>query len=317
MNVSIELRHLRYFVAVAEELHFGRAAARLHLAQPPLSQQIRKLEEMVGHALFARTSRAVKLTAAGEALLDRARHTLRKVEEDVETARSVGRGQLGALTVAFIGSAMLTPLPKILGRYRAEYPRVNLRLREHYTAGVIEMLLDGTADVGFLRDGDPTEGLALEEVWSEPFVAGLPRKHRLARSTSLGAGQLREEPFVLFPRGMGNRAHDTTLALCAEHGFRPHVVQEAPQWLTILRLVGAGLGVTLAPACVAPLAPPAAVCRPLRGTRARSHVELAYRAGDDRAVVEAFCSITRESFAGRRQPRRASISSMSSWASTS
>jgi DNA-binding transcriptional LysR family regulator len=312
MSVPVELRHLRYFVAVAEELHFGRAAARLHLAQPPLSQQIRKLEELVGHALFTRTSRAVRLTAAGEALLERARHTLRKVEEDVETTRSVGRGELGSLTVGFIGSAMLTPLPEILGRYRREYPRVNLRLREHHTAGVIEMLLDGTADVGFLRDGDPTEGLVLEEVWSEPFVVALPRKHPRSRAASLGASQLRDEPFVLFPRGMGHRAYDTTISLCEERGFRPHVVQEAPQWLTILRLVGAGLGVTLAPACVAPLATPAAICRRLRGTLARSHVELAYRAGDDRAVVKAFRAIARDGFAGHRQPRRASISSMSS-----
>src|SRR6185295_10299802 len=136
MNLGIiELRHLRYFVAVAEELHFGRAAARLNLAQPPLSQQIRKLEEALGHALFTRTSRAVKLTPAGAALLERARYTLRKVVEDVEAVRSVGRGELGFLTVGFIGSAMLTPLPSVLGRYRREYPGVTLRLREHHTAG--------------------------------------------------------------------------------------------------------------------------------------------------------------------------------------
>ncbi len=302
MSAPIELRHFRYFVAVAEELHFGRAAARLHIAQPPLSQQIQKLEGLVGHALFTRTSRAVRLTAAGEALLDRARRTLGKVEEDVETARSAGRGELGSLTVGFIGSAMLTALPDILGRYRGEYPQVNLRLRERYTAGVIEMLQDGTADVGFLRDGDPTKGLALEEVWSEPYVVGLPRNHRLARATSIVASQLRDEPFVLFPREMGHRAYDTTISLCEQRGFRPQVVQEAPQWLTILRLVGAGWGVTLAPACVAPLAPPTAVCRRLRGAGARSRVELAYREGDDRAILTAFCAIARGGFGQSPRP---------------
>jgi DNA-binding transcriptional LysR family regulator len=300
MAPPVELRHLRYFVAVAEELHFGRAAARLNLAQPPLSQQIRRLEELVGHALFTRTSRAVRLTAAGEALLDRARHTLRKVQEDVEAARSVGRGELGSLTVAFIGSGMLTPLPQMLGRYRSAYPKVSLRLREHYTAGVIDMLLDGTADVGFLRDGDLTEGLVMERIWSERFVVALPSQHPLSRRETLSAGQLRDEPFVLFPRAMGHRAYDKTVSVCEERGFRPHVVQEAPQWLTILRLVGAGLGVTIAPACVAPLAPPAAVCRRLRGASPRSDVELAHRAGDDRAILKALCAIARESFEGAR-----------------
>src|SRR5947199_10809438 len=108
MSIEIELRHLRYFVAVAEELHFGRAAKRLHLAQPPLSQQIRKLEDILGHALFTRTSRAVKLTSAGEVFLDRARNTLRKVQEDIDDARSVGRGEVGSLKVGFPGTAMLT-----------------------------------------------------------------------------------------------------------------------------------------------------------------------------------------------------------------
>ena len=124
----MELRHLRYFIAVAEELHFGRAALRLHLSQPPLSQQIRQLEEILGHALFTRTSRAVKLTSAGEVFLERARRIMRSVEQDMEEARSVGRGEEGFLRVGFIGSAMLTPLPAMLGRYRRLYPKVNLQL---------------------------------------------------------------------------------------------------------------------------------------------------------------------------------------------
>ena len=137
MDRDIELRHLRYFVAVAEELHFGRAALRLHLAQPPLSQQIRKLEEILGYPLFLRTSRAVKLTSAGEVFLERARRTLRNVQEDMEEARSVGRGEEGFLRVGFIGSAMLTPLPAMLGRYRRLYPKVNLQLHESYTSAVV------------------------------------------------------------------------------------------------------------------------------------------------------------------------------------
>src|SRR4051812_39567578 len=165
MDGQVELRHLRYFVAVAEELHFGRAAARLHLAQPPLSQQIRKLEDIVGYPLFLRTSRAVKLTSAGEAFLDRARHTLRAVEKDVEEARCVGRGELGYLRVGFIGSSMLTSLPMMLGEYRREYPKVNLQLHEFHTSGVIKALRDGELDVGFLRDSGPAEAIQIETLF--------------------------------------------------------------------------------------------------------------------------------------------------------
>ena len=293
MNVEIELRHLRYFVAVAEELHFGRAAQRLHLAQPPLSQQVRKLEGILGHALFVRTSRAVKLTSAGEVFLERARSTLRKVHEDLEDVRSVGRGEVGSLKVGFIGSGMLSALPGILGRYRRQYPNVDLQLREFYSAGVIRALQDGSVDVGFLRDGGEAEGLEVETLLSEPFVAALPANHPLAKRKILSAALLRDEPFVLFSPVAGLRAYEKTVSLCEEHGFRPRVVQEAPQWLTILRLVGAGLGVTIAPACVEQIAAKDVVCRRLRAA-VRSDIELAFRKGEDRALAQTFCRIARE-----------------------
>jgi DNA-binding transcriptional LysR family regulator len=294
MNGEVELRHLRYFVAVAEELHFGRAAQRLHLAQPPLSQQIRKLEDILGHALFLRTSRAVKLTSAGEVFLDRARSTLRKVHEDVEDVRSVGRGEVGSLKVGFIGSGMLTALPGILGMYRRQFPKVDLQLREFYSAGVIRALQEGSVDVGFLRDGGEAEGLEVETLLSEPFVAALPAKHPLAKRKTISAAQLRDEPFVLFSPSAGRRAYEKTVSICETHGFRPRVVQEAPQWLTILRLVGAGLGVTIAPACVEQIAARDVICRRLRSA-VKSDIELAYRVGEDRALAKTFCKIARES----------------------
>jgi DNA-binding transcriptional LysR family regulator len=291
--MDIELRHIRYFVAVAEELHFGRAAKRLHLAQPPLSQQIRRLEEILGYPLFIRTSRQVKLTSAGETFLDRARSTLRKVHDDMEVVRSAGRGELGFLTVGFIGSSMLTALPAMLGEYRRRHPKLNLQLREGYTARVVEALIEGTVDAGFLRDAGPTESLEVETLFSEPFVAVLPKHHALAKRSGFLARQLRDEPFVLFSATVGGRAYDKTIAVCEEHGFRPRVVQEAPQWLTILRLVGAGLGVTIAPACVERIAAPDVVCRPLRKTTIQSDIELAYRTGDERSIVQAFCAMAR------------------------
>jgi DNA-binding transcriptional LysR family regulator len=305
MNGDIELRHLRYFVAVAEELHFGRAALRLHLAQPPLSQQVRKLEAVLGYPLFLRTSRAVKLTSAGEVFLERARRTLRNVQEDMEEARSIGRGEEGFLRVGFIGSAMLTAIPAMLGRYRRLYPKVNLQLHESYTSAVVQKLLKGELDAGFLRDGGETSGLEVERLFSEPFIAVVPKKHPLAKHKTISARELRDEPFVFFTPSAGTLAYQKPVSICEEHDFRPHVVQEAPQWLTIMRLIGAGLGVTIAPACVKQLAAPNVACLGLRRVSPESDIELAYRSGEDRAVVEAIATVARQSFPQNRRRSRA------------
>jgi DNA-binding transcriptional LysR family regulator len=286
MDRDIELRHLRYFVAVAEELHFGRAALRLNLAQPPLSQQIRKLEELLGYPLFIRTSRSVSLTNAGEALLQRARRVLRNVQRDIDETRSIGHGDVGSLHVGFVGSAMLTMLPQIFRAYGAAYPRVKLHLHESFTAMVTEGLENGSLDAGILRDGDPVEGFEVITILSEPFVAVVPVTHPCAKQKSISVASLRNDPFVYYPRTAGARAYEKPLTLCEEHGFRPQIVQEASHWLSILRLVGAGLGVTLAPACVRRIASEEVVCLPLRGAKAVSNVEFAWLAGDTRPIVE-------------------------------
>lgn len=311
MDQEIELRHLRYFSAVAEELHFGRAARRLHLSQPPLSQQIRRLEELLGYPLFVRTSRAVRLTSAGEVFLERAQRTLRKMEEDVEAMRRVARGEAGTLAVGFIGSGMLTALPAMLGQYRARFPKVTLQLREFHTSGVIRALKEGALDVGFLRDGDPTEGLQIEPIFSEAFLVIIPAKHPLAvrsERRTVDASELKDEPFVFFSPTAGDRAYEKPISICEAAGFRPRVVQEAPQWLTIMRLVGAGLGVSIGPACVERIGTPEVVCRrlhaPRRAHEARSDIELAWRHGDDRPIVEAFCSMAREKLRAPRKPAR-------------
>lgn len=302
MDRDLELRHLRYFVAVAEELHFGRAAARLNLAQPPLSQQIRRLEEILGYPLFLRTSRAVRLTSAGEVFLERARRTLRNVSDDLEEARSIGRGDEGSLRVGFIGSGMLTALPSAFSRYRSLYPRVQLQLAEMYTARLAEALGRGALDAGFLRDGGPIDGLHVETIFSEPFVAVLPAHHRLAGRREISPADLRDEPFVFYTPTAGRLAYDKPMSIFDRHGFRPQVAQEAPHWLTILRLVGAGLGVSVGPACTRQIGATNVVYPSLRGARVSSDLELAYRADEDRAVVHAFAQVARSSFSKR--PRR-------------
>jgi DNA-binding transcriptional LysR family regulator len=195
----------------------------------------------------------------------------------------------------------LTPLPEMLGQYRRQYPLVRLQLHESYTASVVQSLLKGRLDAGFLRDGDPTEGLVMETLFSEPFVAVLPYSHPLAARTSISAAVLRDQPFVFFSPMAGNLAYEKPISLCEEHGFRPRVVQEAPQWLTILRLVGAGLGVTIAPECVRQISAPNIICLNLRGATVKSDIELAYQANEDRAIVKAFAAIARESFRATAQ----------------
>ena len=293
MNEGIELRHLRYFVAVAEELHFGRAAQRLHLSQPPLSQQIRQLEEMLGHTLFNRTSRSVSLTAAGMAFLDSARRTLRNLERDIEETRSVGLGEVGSLHVGFVGSGMLTGLSGVFRAYRETYPRVRLHLHESFTARVIEGLGNGTLDAGILRDGSPVKGLAVSTIFSEPFVAVLPASHRCAKQKTISPAALRDDPFVYYPPSAGVRAFEKPLAIFEQYGFRPRIVQEASHWLTILRLIGAGLGVSIAPECVRQIASPDVVCVALRGAKVVSNMELALLEGESRKIVESFAHIVK------------------------
>ncbi|HEX3436868.1 MAG TPA: LysR substrate-binding domain-containing protein [Pseudacidobacterium sp.] len=309
MNIDdIELRHLRYFVAVAEELHFGRAAQRLHIAQPPLSQQIRKLEETIGHPLLLRTSRNVRLTAAGEELLKRAQQTLRKVSEDVHSTRRIGRGEVGTLTVGFIASSMLTVLPRMLSTYRRQFPEVELRLREFYTSSLLRALRDGTADIGFTRDaGADEDDLHTEILLPEPYIAVVPAHHPLAQKTSIRVSDLRTDPFVLFSADVGMNAWDKVMRLCQQDGFRPKVVQEAPHWLSILRLVSVGLGVTIAPACVEKIADEEVRCLRLRNTRIYSHLELAYREEMLTELEGSFLTLARETFKNTGHRKQLSV----------
>jgi DNA-binding transcriptional LysR family regulator len=305
MNSEVELRHLRYFVAVAEELHFGRAALRLNIAQPPLSQQIRQLEANLGHPLFVRTSRSVTLTAAGRELLERARRTLARVEEDLVAVRRIGRGEVGALTIAFTGSSILRdPLPEAIRVYRRKYPEVDLRLREMGTMLQIDALRDGSIDLGFLRDPGPFDGLVIEELSREPFVAVLPSRHALAKMRSLHPTQLRGEPFIFHRRDIGPLAFDRTMAVCQQVKFLPEIVQEAPQWPTVIRLVESGLGVSIAPRCVSKLETMGVVFRPLRASGAFTEVSLGHRAEPLMPTAVEFVRIAKEAFRGEKKTRR-------------
>lgn len=293
---GIGLRHLRYFVAVAEEMHFGRAAARLGIQQPPLSQQIKTLEAALGHRLFDRSSRSVVLTAAGLELLERARRILNRLQEDVEAVRRVGRGEVGSLTVAFAGSAMLLALPKVIRTYRQQYQAVELRLRELVTSEAITALRDGTSDLAFLRDPGEIEGLVIETVSREPFVALLSSRHTLAAKKRVLISDLRGEPFVFYQRSHGPVAYDRTIGLCEQAGFTPKIVQDTQQWSTVIPLVGAGLGVSIAPACVAKLGMPGVVFRRIVAKDAFTEVAIGRRDEPVGPPAAAFAALAKRQF---------------------
>src|SRR5271170_5187673 len=302
MKQEIEFRHLRYFLAVAETLHFSKAAAQLGMAQPPLSQQIRSLERMLGYPLFDRTTRGVRLTKVGQFFRERARNTVAKMPSDVEVARRLGSGQEGVLTVGFSGSVMLTTLPKAIERYRRLHPRIELRLREMVTAEQIPALLDGTLDLGFLRDGEPQDGLSMESILRERFIAVLPTRHKLAGRAAIHPGELRNERFVFFERRMGPLAFDRTVACCEAEGFRPNIVQEAPQWPTVVRLIAAGSGISLAPACLADFAIPGVVYRKVR-SRHWTSIDIGLKPKLDNPAVEAFLNIVRGQFSKKSRAK--------------
>ncbi|WP_329004203.1 LysR family transcriptional regulator [Kribbella sp. NBC_00709] len=268
----MELRQLRSFVVVAEEMNVGRAAIRLHLTQPSLSRQIAALERDLGVELFARVKRRFVLTAAGETFLAEAQDLLRRSDEAVRAAQRTQRGELGTLRLRFVQSATFEPLPRILGAFRRTYPEVVLDLEAWTTLRQTEALRDGRIDVGLLRPTAPaggtavvrlTPGLASRVVAEDTLVAVLPARHRLARRKRIRLAELAEEPFVFYSRPSGPVVHDTIVGFCRAAGFTPRIEQDAADVQTIVSLVAAGLGVSLLISPTPPTNPDAVVYREL------------------------------------------------------
>lgn len=287
--MDLELRHLRYFVAVAEERHFSRAAQRLHMAQPPLSQQIRRLEAIVGSQLLVRTSRSVALTPAGAAFLERARRLLAQADESLAEAARIGRGEQGTLDVGFVSSAITLGVPERIQAFRKNFPDVHTRLHEGHTSQIVTWLLRSELDLGVVRDAEPSPDLTNVPLATEGFVAVVPRYHAHANRQRLNAKALSDEPFVFYPRIAGELAYRRNLQPCVDAGYEPRIVQEATNWVTVFHLVGAGVGVTIAPASAAEIRPSTVASIPLTGP-ARSEVQLVTRAHDDRTVIRNFAA---------------------------
>jgi DNA-binding transcriptional LysR family regulator len=285
---DIQLRHLRSFVELAAELHFGRAAEILGIAQPALSGHIRKLEADLGTRLFDRTSRSVELTPAGIVLRERASRILRQTARDLSEVRSVGRGESGVLHVGFASSTLPLGLADQIQQYRQSYPHVRVRLHEGFTSQLMGILAKGEIDAAVVRDPDPVAGVTTEPIATEPFSVVLPRQHPLAHAETLTGQDIGDEPFVFYPESAGMLAHRVNLSPVTEAGKHANIIQEASHWATIMHLVGVGLGVTIAPLSATYTAPATVRAIPLTDTSARSTIHIAWREREERPIVKNF-----------------------------
>lgn len=297
MSATIELRQLRYFVSVAEELHFGRAATRLHMTQPPLSQTIFALEELLGAALFDRNRRGVALTAAGIALLPEARRLLAQAGELPALARRAAFGETGKLVLAFVSSADYSVLPPLMRAYRAAYPQVQITLQEATSDLQLEDLLNGRVDAGLLIPPLPGKAKAALDylpVLNEPLILASPSDLpalRGKREADLRA--LPPLPLIIFPRAISPSLYDAILAVFRAAGITPSIGQEAIQMQTIVSLVSAGMGIALVPQSVSNLRRPGVEYRPLAQATPLVETGLAWRRDNPSPVLKGFLELMR------------------------
>ncbi|MCH1866378.1 LysR substrate-binding domain-containing protein [Nocardioides sp. CFH 31398] len=284
--MDLDTRRLRVFLAVADELHFSRAAARLHLSQPALSQQVRLLERDLGVALFTRTSRQVGLTLAGEALQQAAPRVLHEADRAVEAAQQAAHGVTGRITIGSVRTGLASVLPAVMRAFTVDHPRVRFDLVHMDTALQLRALADRSIDVGIVRAAAPTPGLVVEPLVSEPLMLALPAGHALAGPGSpIDPAALADELFVSWPRHLGVEFSDIVVAYCRGHGFSPDVVSEGGDIDTQLALVAAGFGVSLQPAFYASACPAGVVFRPLLGSPPQVALQMAWRRDGAPAVV--------------------------------
>lgn len=254
----VELRHLRYFIAVAEEMNFRRAAEKLNMTQPPLSQQIQQLEAELGFALFHRKGRSISLTDAGAVFLKHVRQLLAELESAIQQSRRVDRGALGSLSIGFVETALYRGLPDVIKRFQSQFPEVELSLKRLTSAEHLNALSTGKIDVGFCRiDPEQLQAPYVSRLFSqEALCAVLPASHALAQQDTLQLADLADERFILFPQHLGAALYKNIVDACRGAGFVPHLVQEATQFTTIVGLVAVGIGVSVLPISVKSLSFP-------------------------------------------------------------
>ncbi len=297
----MELRHLRYFRTVATELHFGRAAEKLHIAQPPLSHQIRQLEAELGFELFNRTKRSVTLTPAGQVFLLQVDRIFQQLAQAIEIGRKTSRGELGQISIGFVGSATYNILPAILQQFRDLYPAVHIELHELTTDRQLILLREGSIDLGLMRPPIIEPDVSSEVIFQESLVVALPVSHHLATMATIDLALLATAQFILFPRQLAPGLYDPIITLCQAAGFSPMVVQECIQMQTIVSLVSANLGVSILPASIQEAQRQGVVYKPIHNLATGSSladclakISIVWRTNDDSPTLNRLLKIALE-----------------------
>lgn len=284
----MDLRHLQYFIVVAEELHFGRAAKRLKMTQPPLSQQIQQLEDEMGVQLLSRSKRQVELTHAGMVFLMEARKTLSQLQRATNLARRAERGEVGHIVVGYVALATFDILPRMLKRYVEEYPNINVVLREMSSSEQVNALLSREIDVGVLRVSEDTTSVAMRTVHHVDCVGVVSRMHRLACARCVSLRELSAEPMVATSRASYSEYFDEVIRFCWDSGFSPFIGVEAPGFQAILGFVGAGLGYSIVPATIRHLRAEDVHYLDLASPAPAIDLALAWRHLDTSSTIQAF-----------------------------
>jgi DNA-binding transcriptional LysR family regulator len=285
---ALEFRHLRYFLALAEELHFGRAAQRLAISQPPLSVAIQQLEASVGARLFDRDSKGVRLTPAGQAFQPSAQALLDRAEDACALAREVQAGEVGRLRLGFVGSTLYNGLSAWMQAFQASHPKVEVVVVELNSQDQIDALLAGELDLGLVHTDRLPPALASTPLYSEPFLACLPINHSLAALDEIPLAALSDQPFILFSRKGSPDYHARIVEICRRHGFYPRLQHEGRHWLSVVSLVAQGLGVSIVPAAFQRAGMQGAAFRPLADAIEPSAVFAAWRTDSAAVLRDSF-----------------------------
>ncbi|WP_309740911.1 LysR family transcriptional regulator [Chamaesiphon sp. OTE_20_metabat_361] len=291
----MELRHLRYFKTVAAELHFGKAAEKLHISQPPLTKQIQDLEAELEFKLFTRNNRSVVLTPAGQAFLIEVNQILQQLDRAIDIGRKTSRGELGKISIGFVGSATYNILPVMLQQFRDRYPHVQIELHELTTDRQLIWLREGRIDIGSIRPPIIDRDFVTQVVFQESFVIALPTNHHLAALDEIDLTLLATEPFILFPRELAPGLYDPIISICQAAGFSPQVVQECIQMQTIVSLVSANLGISILPASIQEAQRQGVIYKPIRSQTTSidklAKIALVWRIGDRSPIVNRFLEV--------------------------
>lgn len=299
----MELRQLKYFLVLAEELHFSRAAQRLAISQPPLSVAIRQLEEELGAQLFERTSKEVRLTAAGKHLRGQAQEIMEQALRVKQDMRAIAEGMQGSIRLGFVGSAIYRGLPEALEGFRARHPRVRIDMLELNSAEQIAALQQERLDLGLLHATRPAAGLQSQTLVSEPFMACLPAAHALAGLRTLKVRQLAGERMVLFSRQVSPDYHQQIWQICQSEGFTPELHHEVRHWLSVLSMVSLRQGVSLVPSCLQRVGFPGLAFVPIQGRHPQSQMQAMWHPGHVQPLVQSLLADLRDSVGRLGQQR--------------